>query len=309
MTLTCRPLDPPYRAQRKSRVCTLHRTRKLGMPDRPALPYPVALLARDAADKTASPQRGTSRTASGTASSSRATGPRPRAESGFTRSRLVQLDARADPEPGSASFPTTRLGEHKGESYGLLSDPTLGGPVRSREMPAELVFFSWWNEEMHIPDELTPSGFGMGVRRQMELRFLTREGVFQLVTDDSRVPISFRVEHANGKPLQATELHVGARIDVLGRATTLQRGSAKTSNWIDSEAKRLLRRREALCDELAKFCDVQKALSKRGIGRLYLKHASKPEEKVPTPLGGEINLSRLHAEIHVLEALLKHHKN
>jgi len=30
---------------------------------------------------------------------------------------------------------------------------------------------------------------------------------------------------------------------------------------------------------------------------------------VPTPLGGETNLSRLHAEIHALEALLKHHKN
>lgn len=55
---------------------------------------------------------------------------------------------------------------------------------------------------------------GMGVRRQMELRFLTRDGVFQLVTDDARVPITFRVDHTNGSPLQATELHVGARIDV-----------------------------------------------------------------------------------------------
>ena len=81
-------------------------------------------------------------------------------------------------------------------------------------MPAELVFFSWWNEELLLPDEVTPSGFGMGLRRQMELRFLTKEGVFQLVTDDARVPISFRVDHANGSPLQATELHVGARIDV-----------------------------------------------------------------------------------------------
>eukprot|EP00964_Phaeocystis_antarctica_P026591 scaffold14984_cov69-Phaeocystis_antarctica.AAC.3 len=301
------------------------------MPDRPALPHAATLYACDAAEKTAaarrtgevravsgapgsprrstaSPRRGTSGTASVTASSPRAT-PRPRAETGFTRSHLVKLDARADAEPSSDSFPTTRLGEHKGDSYGLLSDPTLGGPSRSREMPAELVFFSWWNEELLLPDEVTPSGFGMGLRRQMELRFLTKEGVFQLVTDDARVPISFRVDHANGSPLQATELHVGARIDVLGRATTLQRGSAKTSNWIDSEAKRLLRRREALSDELAKFCDVQKALSKRGVGRLYLKHASKPEEKVPTPLGGETNLSRLHAEIHVLEALLKHHKN
>ena len=167
------------------------------MPSRPALPHAVALYACDAAEKTARPQRGTNVQASGAASSPRAP-PRPRAETGFTRSRIVQLEARADPEPGSAGFPTTRLGDHKGESYGLLSDPTLGGPSRSREMPAELVFFSWcgthpdldpdpdpdpdsnpnpsltvtlsprpsltltrWNEEMHIPDELTPSGFGM----------------------------------------------------------------------------------------------------------------------------------------------------
>jgi len=95
---------------------------------------------------------------------------------------------------------------------------------------------------------------------------------------------------------------------VLGRPTTLQRGSAKTVNWIDSEAKRLLRRRELLCDQLAKFCDVQKALTKRGVGRLYLT-TSKSEEKAMPRVGGETNLSRLHAEIHVLEALLKHHKN
>ena len=115
-----------------------------GMPSRPALPHAVALYACDAAEKTVRPQRGTSVKASGAASSPRAP-PRPRAETGFTLSRIVQLEARADPEPGSASLPTTRLGEHKGESYGLLSDPTLGGPSRSREMPAELVFFSWWD--------------------------------------------------------------------------------------------------------------------------------------------------------------------
>ena len=115
-----------------------------GMPSRPALPHAVALYACDAAEKTVRPQRGTSVKASSAASSPRAP-PRPRAETGFTLSRIVQLEARADPEPGSASLPTTRLGEHKGESYGLLSDPTLGGPSRSREMPAELVFFSWWD--------------------------------------------------------------------------------------------------------------------------------------------------------------------
>ena len=253
-----------------------------------------------------------------------------KAETGFTKSSLVQAGAGARSDFASSNIV-------RGESYGLLSDPTVrgGGADRSRrEVPAELVFFSWWNEEVPLPPEFVSSGMGMGVRRQMELRFRTRDNVFQLLTDDARVPIAFRVEHADGSPLQATELHVGARIDVLGRPTTLQRANARTIAWIDVEAKRLLRYREALCDELSKFCDVSKLLAKKGIHRLYLAPRDRPEEKArrrppkmhtvwgvprlthahPDPrqvepkLGGETNLSRLHTEVAVLEAQLNQHR-
>ena len=67
--------------------------------------------------------------------------------------------------------------------------------------------------------------------------------------------------------------------------------------WIDSEAKRLLRRRGALCDELSRFCDVQRTLAKSGVGRLYLAHASKPEEKVRDPA------TRQHVHAHVTQAI------
>ena len=112
-------------------------------------------------------------------------------------------------------------------------------------------------------------------------------------------------------------------MQVLGRPTTLQKASARTIDWIDSEAKRLIRRRgarvarvrhacacgeraataalargprpvprlgvdrrplpprrESLCDQLAKFCDVHKVLHSRGISRLYLANVSKPDERL-----------------------------
>ena len=42
--------------------------------------------------------------------------------------------------------------------------------ITSPEMPDPLVFMSWWNEEVATPVEFTPSGQGMGVRRQVRLQ-------------------------------------------------------------------------------------------------------------------------------------------
>ena len=147
------------------------------------------------------------------------------------------------------------------------------------------------------------------MRRQLELRYVPATGIFHLITDDAVVPITLRIEHADGSPLQATELYIGARLDVLGRPTTLQKANARTIAWIDAEAKRLLRRRELLCDQLGKFCDVQKALQKSGIARLYLVNASRPDEKAELKLGGATDLSRLTREIRALEALVMQHRS
>ena len=46
------------------------------------------------------------------------------------------------------------------------------------------------------------SGDGIGRRRQLELRYLTRDGLFQMVTDDAVVPLSLRVDRADGEPME-----------------------------------------------------------------------------------------------------------
>ena len=107
------------------------------------------------------------------------------------------------------------------------------------------------DEEVAMLPEYTPSGQGMGVRRQVRLHFLPRHGSFQLFTDDANVALTLTIEHADGSPVRAHELHVGAKLDVLGRPMTLRSASAKTISWIDSEAKRLLKRREVRACSLA----------------------------------------------------------
>ena len=53
---------------------------------------------------------------------------------------------------------------------------------------------------------------------------------------------------------------------------TLRSASARTIEWIDAVAKRLLKRREGLCAQLTKFQDVHKALATCGISQVR-KHA------------------------------------
>ena len=100
------------------------------------------------------------------------------------------------------------------------------------------------------------------------------------------------------------DLHVGRKLDVLGRQTTLMKGSAKTIAWIAAEAKRLLRRRTALYDELGRFCDARRALAGAGVPRLYLANPVAPTDKCEIKMGGATSCARLLAEIAALEGLL-----
>ena len=107
----------------------------------------------------------------------------------------------------------------------------------------------------------------------------------------------------------ANELHVGAKLDVLGRPMTLRSASARTITWIDAEAKRLLKRREALCAQIGKFPDVHKALASLGFAQLYLNSGMNPTTQTVAPTGGKANLHRLHTEIAALEGLLMRYRS
>jgi hypothetical protein len=98
--------------------------------------------------------------------------------------------------------------------HGLLRDPRPNGgrPTPTVAMPDPLVFYSWWNEEVAMLPEFTPSGQGMGVRRQVRLHYLPRHGSFQLFTEDANAALTLTIEHADGTPVRAHELHVGAKV-------------------------------------------------------------------------------------------------
>lgn len=118
---------------------------------------------------------------------------------GFTKSYVVKAPnpltkaaaAAEPPAPAPAAL------------HGLLRDPQTGGrkPAPPVAMPDPLVFYSWWNEEVATPHECTPSGQGMGVRRQVRLNYLPRQEMFQLITDTEH-SLMLTIEHADGTPVR-----------------------------------------------------------------------------------------------------------
>lgn len=59
-----------------------------------------------------------------------------------------------------------------------------------------------------------------------------------------------------GRELEAWDLYVGQKIDVLGKPTTLMQANLETMDWLDFHAERLLRRAIALEAELLKYKPV-----------------------------------------------------
>ena len=90
-------------------------------------------------------------------------------------------------------------------------------------------------------------------RRYMDLLFSCETGQFQVILD--RSDKVYTLSHIEGKhgPLEAWDLYVGARVNVLGRTTTLMQASGPTLDWLDYHCQRLKRARNALKRELKKY--------------------------------------------------------
>ena len=178
-----------------------------------------------------------------------------RPESGFTQSYLVPSPREApSTQSSSSNKPRARSGvspfdAREPSCFGLLRDPKPGRRIpQATAMPDPLVFYSWWNEELATPAECTPSGQGMGVRRQVQLHYVPSESHFELFTAESKEPLTLAIAHADGSVLSPDELYVGATVDVLGRPMTL-RGCALMQTqecpWrvVRSRVRRRVRRR------------------------------------------------------------------
>ena len=107
-------------------------------------------------------------------------------------------------------------------------------------------FKSWWSE--------SKPGFAKGSeKRYVEIRFIVDTGNFQILLDKSdKMYTLSHIEGLHG-PLQCWDLHVGARINVLGRSTTLMQTSGSTLAWLESHAKHLGKIKTRLEKEIGKY--------------------------------------------------------
>lgn len=124
----------------------------------------------------------------------------------------------------------------------MLTDSLSLSSIEQLEI---LCFHSWWSEG---------SLSGVKTRRQLHLYFSIPTRHFQLVLDDS--DSIFTISHIvgpTGSVLTAWDLHVGARILVLGRRTTLMQASLLTRQWLQLQERKLLQIQTQLLTELRKY--------------------------------------------------------
>jgi len=146
-----------------------------------------------------------------------------------------------------------------GSTKGFSTTKTLTGV----SMPEVLQFESWWKEEgpstlRHPPGSGTTTRrlnaqTGHGTSHVMVIHYFPEEQLFQVHIDDTIEPFTLAVTRPDGTSLQAWDLHVGARLDILGRPTTLMKASCETTIWIDKQAKNMLKTIKTLEKEVSKF--------------------------------------------------------
>eukprot|EP01051_Picozoa_sp_SAG22_P017281 SAG22_NODE_2628_length_2360_cov_1.812030_5_plen_251_part_00 len=114
-----------------------------------------------------------------------------------------------------------------------------------------LEFRSWWLEEgpstlAHPPGEGSAlkrlnAQTGHGTRHTMTIFFFVQEQLFQVHIDDTPEPFTVKISRPDGSNLEAWDLYVGARLDILGRPTTLMKASCQTYTWLDKQAGLMLK--------------------------------------------------------------------
>jgi hypothetical protein len=175
-------------------------------------------------------------------------------------------------EPGGAPAvrrstggPSAATFSQLGLKAGLPADPVPG--LRF------LTFYSWWMES--------------GTKRYMEICFDLQSELFQLVLDKTVANLDLKMmynplyesmgavtaqdtkvmsmhlheklsgnQHAESlrRPhLQGWDLHVGCRLNILGRPTTLMQCNLLTGKWLEYHADRLGRIKKSLAEMLRKY--------------------------------------------------------
>ena len=103
----------------------------------------------------------------------------------------------------------------------------------------------------------------------------------------------YRISHVVGVsgPIDIWDLHVGAKLDLLGKATTLMQASLKTSAWNEEEGRRLMRLHDQLCAELHKYGVQAPGASTRATPVVFREKTSKGGVRLKVLIG---DIARLY---------------
>ena len=155
------------------------------------------------------------------------------------------------------------------------------------DIPEVLEFESWW-----IGHD--------GNKRYMLILYFTALKQFQILADDSKVPLTIGVMDRTGESLRAWDLHVGATIDILGRPTTLMSCTLRTMRWLADNSRRLWKVKEALERRVNKFRAVPSVTLTAGMFKRMTTSTA--------ALGGTVHLGRIATCVHSLELELRHYQ-
>uniref|UniRef100_A0A7S0WN84 WW domain-containing protein n=1 Tax=Pyramimonas obovata TaxID=1411642 RepID=A0A7S0WN84_9CHLO len=172
--------------------------------------------------------------------------------------------------PDGAEIPSLAkdfIPAYDASNFGVDTEIPGGAPsTRPRPKPdivnrdgilRELVFKSWWTEDSEKPDRgNSETAGGVLEKRYMTIKFDVYAQTFEIHLDNEELVRLYNLSSVtakNGKPIQCWDLYVGAKLNLLGKTTTLMQGDLNTLHWLDKHAKRLRKIKASLQGELRKY--------------------------------------------------------
>eukprot|EP00854_Cymbomonas_tetramitiformis_P016256 gene16256-19291_t len=119
-----------------------------------------------------------------------------------------------------------------------------------------LTFKSWWQEDKEEADRGNNMVAGGGLKkRYLTLKFDVFEQTFQVDMNNEEAISLYNLSSltAKGDPIECWDLHVGAKMNLLGKQTTLMQADLPTTNWLEYHRNRLQTVKDGLEKALRKY--------------------------------------------------------
>lgn len=119
-----------------------------------------------------------------------------------------------------------------------------------------LTFKSWWQEDKEEADRGNNMVAGGGLKkRYLTLKFDIFEQTFQVDMNNEEAISLYNLSSltAKGDPIECWDLHVGAKMNLLGKQTTLMQADLPTTNWLEYHRNRLQTVKDGLEKALRKY--------------------------------------------------------